>query len=74
MVAVPEGFTITKVEAYNPMAQVYQTYTGNSKFENELETRDINGTQVQYQLWTRQGDNKNDATQYRFTLSKKLSA
>lgn len=74
MVAIPEGFTITKVEAYNTMSTKYETYRGQSKFEAEKEKRSINGTEVQYKLWTRQGDNKNDAIKYRFTLSKKLSA
>lgn len=74
MVAIPDGFTVSKVEAYNTMANKYETYGGQSKFAAEESKRDINGTQVQYQLWTRQGDNKNDAIKYRFTLSKKLSA
>lgn len=74
MVAIPDGFTVTKVEAYNTMSNKYETYGGQSKFEAEGSKRDINGTQVQYKLWTRQGDNKNDAIKYRFTLSKKLSA
>lgn len=74
MVAIPDGFTVSKVEAYNTMSNKYETYGGQSKFEAEETTRDINGTQVQYQLWTRQGDNKNDAIKYKFTLSKKLSA
>lgn len=74
MVAIPDGFTITKVEAYNTMSNKYETYGGQSKFESESSTRDINGTQIQYKLWTRQGDNKNDAIKYKFTLSKNLSA
>lgn len=74
MVAIPDGFTVSKVEAYNTMANKYETYGGQSKFAAEESKRDINGTQVQYQLWTRQGDNKNDAIKYKFTLSKKLSA
>ena len=74
MVAIPDGFTVSKVEAYNTMSNKFETYNGQSKFEAEPSQRDINGTQVQYQLWTRQGDNKNDAIKYRFTLSKKLSA
>lgn len=74
MVAIPGGFTVSKVEVYNTMSSEYETYTGQSKFETEGSKRDINGTQVQYKLWTRQGDNKNDAIKYRFTLSKKLSA
>lgn len=74
MVAIPDGFTITKVEAFNTMSNKYETYGGQSKFESESSKRDINGTQIQYKLWTRQGDNKNDAIKYRFTLSKKLSA
>ena len=73
MVAIPNGFTISKVESYNPMGY-YEPYNGLSKFETESSTRNINGTQVQYQLWTRQGENKNGAIQYRFTLNKKLSA
>ena len=52
----------------------FETYSGLSKFEEESSTRNINGTQVQYQLWTRQGENKNGAIKYQFTLSKKLSA
>lgn len=74
MVAIPDGFTVSKVEAFNTMSNKYETYGGQSKFAAEESKRDINGTQVQYQLWTRQGDNKNDAIKYRFTLSKKLSA
>lgn len=74
MVAIPDGFTVSKVEVYNTMSNKYETYSGQSKFEAEEATRDINGTQVQYQVWTRQGDNKNDAIKYKFTLSKKLSA
>lgn len=74
MVAIPDSFTITKVEAYNTMSRKYETYRGQSKFEAEEEKRSINGTEVQYKLWTRQGDNKNDAIKYRFTLNKKLSA
>lgn len=74
MVAIPDSFTITKVEAYNTMSNKYETYGGQSKFEAEEEKRSINGTEVQYKLWTRQGDNKNDAIKYQFTLSKKLSA
>lgn len=74
MVAIPDGFTVSKVEVYNTMSNRYETYGGQSKFEAEESKRNINGTQVQYQLWTRQGDNKNDAIKYKFTLSKKLSA
>lgn len=74
MVAIPDGFTVSKVEVYNTMSNNYETYGGQSKFEAEESKRNINGTQVQYQLWTRQGDNKNDAIKYKFTLSKKLSA
>lgn len=74
MVAIPDGFTVSKVEAFNTMSNKYETYGGQSKFAAEESKRDINGTQVQYQLWTRQGDNKNDAIKYKFTLSKKLSA
>lgn len=74
MVAIPDSFTITKVEAYNTMSNKYETYGGQSKFEAEKEKRSINGAKFQYKLWTRQGDNKNDAIKYRFTLSKKLSA
>lgn len=74
MVAIPDGFTVSKVEAFNTMSNKYETYGGQSKFEAEGTKRDINGTQVQYKLWTRQGDNKNDAIKYKFTLSKKLSA
>jgi hypothetical protein len=74
MVAIPDGFTVSKVEVFNTMSNKYETYGGQSKFAAEESKRDINGTQVQYQLWTRQGDNKNDAIKYRFTLSKKLSA
>jgi hypothetical protein len=74
MVAIPDGFTVSKVEVYNTMGNKYETYNGQSKFEAEPSQRDINGTQVQYQLWTRQGDNKNNAIKYKFTLSKKLSA
>lgn len=70
MVAIPDGFTVSKVEAYNTMSNKFETYNGQSKFEAEPLQRDINGTQVQYQLWTRQGDNKNAAIKYRFTLSK----
>ena len=74
MVAIPDSFTITKVEAYNTLNDKYETYGGQSKFEAEEEKRSINGTEVQYKLWTRQGDNKNNAIKYQFTLSKKLSA
>ena len=74
MVAIPDGFTVSKVEVYNTMSNNYETYGGQSKFEAEESKRNINGTQVQYQLWTRQGDNKNNAIKYKFTLSKKLSA
>lgn len=74
MVAIPDGFTVSKVEVYNTVSHGYETYRGQSKFEAEKSKRNINGTQVQYQLWTRQGDNKNGAIKYRFTLSKKLSA
>lgn len=73
MVAIPDGFTVSKVEVYNTMSNKYETYGGQSKFEAEESKRNINGTQVQYQLWTRQGDNKNNAIKYKFTLSKKLS-
>lgn len=74
MVAIPDGFTVSKVEVNNTISNKYETYGGQSKFEAEESKRNINGTQVQYQLWTRQGDNKNDAIKYKFTLSKKLSA
>jgi hypothetical protein len=50
MVAVPNSFTITKVEAYNTVSDKYETYRGQSKFEAEKEKRNINGTEIQYKL------------------------
>lgn len=71
--AHPATHTITKVEVFNTMSQKYETYTGGSTDVAEDSERNINGTNYQYNVWTRQGDNKNDAIKFRFTLSKGLN-
>jgi hypothetical protein len=69
----PSTHTITKVEVYNTMSNKYETYGGGSTDVAEGSKRTINGTEYQYNVWTRQGDNKNDAIKFRFTLSKGLN-
>lgn len=71
--AHPATHTITKVEVYNTMSNKYETYGGGSTDVAEESERMINGTSYQYNVWTRQGDNKNDAIKFRFTLSKGLN-
>lgn len=70
--AYPANRTVS-VEVYNTMAKAYETYSGSYTDVAEADKRNINGVEVQYNVWTRVDENANDAVKYKFTLSKKTS-
>lgn len=70
--AYPANRTVS-VQVYNTMAKAYETYSGSYTDVAETDKRNINGIEVQYNVWTRVDENANDAVKYKFTLSKKTS-
>lgn len=70
--AYPANRTVS-VQVYNTMAKAYENYSGSYTDVAETDKRNINGNEVQYNVWTRVDENANDAVKYKFTLSKKTS-
>lgn len=71
--AYPSGRTVT-VQVYNTMSKAYEAYSGAYTDVAESEKRNINGNEVQYNVWTRVDENANDAVKYKFILSKSTNA
>lgn len=71
--AYPAGRTVT-VQVYNTMSKAYENYSGAYTDVTESTKRNINGNEVQYNVWTRVDENANDAVKYKFVLSKSTNA
>ena len=71
--AYPAGRTVT-VQVYNTMSKAYENYSGAYTDVAESTKRNINGNEVQYNVWTRVDENANDAVKYKFVLSKSTNA
>ena len=70
--AYPSGRTVT-VKFWDKFANAYVDYTGGFTDVTEAKKRIINGEEVQYNLWTRVGENALGATDFKFVLSKSTS-
>ena len=70
--AYPAGRTVT-VKFWDKFANAYVNYTGGYSDVAEAEKRNINGVEVQYNVWTRVDENALGSTDFKFVLSKSTS-
>ena len=70
--AYPANRTLT-VKILNTLSGNFEDYAGTATDVAETNKRSINGKDVQYNVWTRTGENKSGANTYQFTLSKSTS-
>lgn len=70
--AYPAGRTLT-VKFWDKFANAYVNYTGGYTDVAEKEKRNINGVEVQYNVWTRVDENALGSTDFKFVLSKSTS-
>lgn len=70
--AYPSNRTLT-VKFWDKFANAYVAYTGGYTNVAETTKRNINGVEVQYNVWTRVDENALGSTDFQFTLSKSTS-
>lgn len=69
--AYPSTHSLSKVEVFNTMSQVFEEFTGG--YETEDTTYKIQDVDTEYKVWHRRGPKFTDSSTLRFTLNKNLN-